>query len=72
VGVHYTSVDATNAEGLPIDVNGDPVTPETPERLRHWVANAGVRVSYLVAHLRTAELDPTSQALIDEVIDRQL
>jgi len=68
VALHYTSVDATNADGLPIDVNGEPVTPQTPERLRHWVANAGVRISYLVSYLRTADLDPTTKPLIDEVL----
>jgi endonuclease G len=61
-------VEAQDAAGVAIDINGRPVTESTPEHLRHWVANAGLRVSRLVTHLRGLELEPATRKLIDEAL----
>jgi endonuclease G len=68
IGLHYTSVEARDAAGVAVDVNGQPVTASTPEHLRHWVANAGIRVSWLVAHLRGLPLEPATRHLVDEAL----
>jgi endonuclease G len=71
VALHYTSVDATDEQGHPIDRNGDPVTRDTPEQLRNWVANAGIRVSAIVADIEARVYDADWQALVDELLGRR-
>jgi endonuclease G len=68
VALHYTSVEAQDAAGVAIDINGQPSTDSTPEHLRHWVANAGIRVSRLVGHLRGLQLEPATRKLVDEAL----
>lgn len=68
VALHYTTVEAQNSDGVAIDVNGRPTTATTPEHLRQWVANAGIRVSCLVTHLRASELDPATRQLVDQAL----
>ena len=67
--LHHRSEQARNADGVEVDINGRPVTSGTPEHLRHWVANAGIRVSCLVAHLRALQLDPDARALVDDSLE---
>jgi len=69
VALHHRSEQARNGDGVPVDVNGQPVTAATPEHLRHWVANAGIRVSCLVAHLRAAQLDQATRELVDDSLE---
>jgi endonuclease G, mitochondrial len=71
VALHYTSVDATDDQGRPIDRNGDPVTRDTPEHLRNWVANAGIRVSAIVADIEGRVYDADQQTLADELLGRR-
>jgi endonuclease G, mitochondrial len=71
VALHYTSVDATDEQGRPIDRNGDPVTRDTPEHLRNWVANAGIRVSAIVADIEGRVHDADRQTLADELLGRR-
>jgi endonuclease G len=71
VALHYTSVDATDEQGRPIDRNGDPVTRDTPEHLRNWVANAGIRVSAIVADIEGRVYDADQQTLADELLGRR-
>jgi endonuclease G len=68
VALHHRSEQARDADGVEIDINGQRVTPETPEHLRHWVANAGIRVSRIVADLRARQLEPNVKQLIDEAL----
>jgi endonuclease G len=68
VALHHASEPARDANGAEIDVNGQPVTPSTPEYLRQWVANAGIRVSCLVADLRGRALAPDVRALVDSAL----
>jgi V8-like Glu-specific endopeptidase len=39
-----------------------------PKGTEKWTANEGVRVSRIVARLRTAELDPSTRALVDAAL----
>lgn len=68
VALHQRSEAARDARGTEIDVNGQPVTPETPDYLRQWVANAGIRISSLVSDLRERELDPPVRELVDQAL----
>jgi len=68
VALHHRSEQARNAAGEEIDINGAPVTDDTPERLRNWVANAGIRVSRLVTHLRDLDLPAEVRQLVDETL----
>jgi V8-like Glu-specific endopeptidase len=68
VALHHASEPARDANGVEIDVNGRPVTSSTPEYLRQWVANAGIRVSRLVADLHGRDLAPDVRALVDSAL----
>jgi endonuclease G len=68
VALHYTTVDATDDQGRPIDRDGNLVTPDTPERLRNWVANAGIRVSAITADIRGGTYSAEQQLLVDELL----
>jgi endonuclease G, mitochondrial len=68
VALHHASEPARDANGVEIDVNGQPVTPSTPDDLRQWVANAGIRASRLVADLRQRDLAPDVRALVDPAL----
>jgi endonuclease G, mitochondrial len=69
VALHHRSEQARNAEGVEIDINGRAATDDTPEHLRNWVANAGIRVSRLVTDLRARQLEPAAKQLIDESLE---
>ena len=68
IALHHRSEQARDATGTQIDVNGRPVTPGTPDHLRNWVANAGIRVSRLVSHLEGLQLDGEAAALLAAVL----
>jgi endonuclease G len=51
VGLHRSSVEATDGQGRPLDRHGRPIDGTTPEALRRWTANKGSRVSALVREL---------------------
>jgi endonuclease G, mitochondrial len=68
VALHHASEQAKNADGIEIDVNGAPVTQTTPEHLRLWVANSGIRVSRIVADLRQRDLDVALRTLVDSAL----
>jgi endonuclease G len=65
VGLHHTAVDATDDQGRRIDRNGNLVTGDTPPQLRNWVANAGIRVSAIVADIQARSYTPAQQTLVD-------
>jgi endonuclease G, mitochondrial len=68
VAVHQRAESARNADGVEVDSLGRPVTDDTPPHLREWVANAGIRVSAVVNHLRDLPLDPPLRALVDAAL----
>jgi endonuclease G len=63
VGLHRSSVEATDAQGRPVDRTGRPVQPNTPATLRAWSANKGSRVSAIVRTLNATPLDDEHRAL---------
>ena len=63
VGLHRSSVEATDSRGRPVDRNGQPVGPTTPATLRAWTANKGSRVSAIVRALQASPFDGEQQAL---------
>ena len=52
VALHRSGVPATNAAGEILGIDGQPWQRYMGEHRIHWVANEGVRVSQLVAHIR--------------------
>jgi endonuclease G len=68
LALHHASESARDANGIEIDLNGQPVTPTTPDYLRQWVANSGIRVSRLVADLQQRNLPPDVRALVDPAL----
>jgi endonuclease G, mitochondrial len=71
VALHHTAVDATDDQGHRIDRNGDPVTDDTPDHLRNWVANAGIRVSAIVADIQARSYTADQQALVDQLLTKE-
>jgi endonuclease G len=71
VALHSRAEPGRDAQGRPVDVDGQLITDDTPESRRTWVANKGIRCSALVADL-TARRDAASGteagALIDELL----
>lgn len=68
VALHHASEGARDEHGVEIDVNGQPVTDDTPEYLRQWVANSGIRVSCLVKDMRERELAPSVRDLVNAAL----
>ncbi|MFD4439997.1 trypsin-like serine peptidase [Nocardia sp. NPDC058519] len=70
VGLHYRAEQAQDSQGRQLDVNGNLVTRQTPDHLRHWIANAGIRVSSIVARLETLNLSTDQAALLTKVLQQ--
>ncbi|MGW6426340.1 trypsin-like serine peptidase [Nocardia sp. NPDC055053] len=70
VGLHYRAEQAQDSQGRQIDINGNLVTRRTPDHLRHWIANAGIRVSSIVARLETLNLSTDQAALLTKVLQQ--
>ena len=72
VALHSRAESARDDQGRAIDIDGRPVTADTPESKRVWVANKGVRTSAIVADVRSRVLTPAdgtdAAALIDELL----
>jgi endonuclease I/V8-like Glu-specific endopeptidase len=52
VALHRSGVPATDERGEIVAIDGGPWQPYMGEHRIHWIANEGVRVSQLVAHIR--------------------
>ncbi len=63
VGLHRSSVAATDAQGRPVDRHGRPIDERTPDALTQWTANKGTRVSALVRDLSARDHDGARAAL---------
>ncbi|MFD3459139.1 trypsin-like serine peptidase [Nocardia fluminea] len=70
VGLHYRAEQTRDTQGELIDINGNPVSSQTPDHLRHWIANAGIRVSSIVAHLAGLSLSTDQAALLAQVLQQ--
>ncbi len=53
VALHHSGVPESNPQGEIIAVDGQPWKPFMGEHRIRWIANEGVRVSQLVAHIRS-------------------
>jgi endonuclease G len=67
LGLHRRSVEARDEAGVRTDINGRPVTAQTPEEQRNWVANEGTRTSAIVAHLRAQDLSEAQRLLAQDI-----
>lgn len=68
VALHHAGYDLRDENGNKIDLNGDPVTENHPESLRCWIANEGIRISAIVAHLEAARLSAAKRTLVKAAI----
>lgn len=67
VGLHHRAVEAHDDAGRPVDLDGRPVTADTPPDRRRWVANEGIRASVITTDILTRELSPAQRALTDGI-----
>ena len=72
VALHHASEQKRNEQRQFIDAEGNLATDHTPESKRVWVANKGIRVSALVADLRTRVLDETNGTEAKELVEQML
>jgi endonuclease G len=68
VALHHRGVESRDASGEAVDLRGNPVTSQTPEELRNWVANEGVRASAIVADIRLRTPTQAESGLIAGLI----
>jgi len=76
VALHSRAEPGRDAQGRPVDVDGQVITDDTPESRRTWVANKGIRTSAIVADLTarrdgaaaTGAAGTDAAALIDELL----
>jgi endonuclease G len=72
VALHSRAEQARDAQGREVDTDGRPVTDDTPESKRVWVANKGVRTSAIVADIKTRVLGAAdgsdAAALVEELL----
>ncbi|MCZ8072417.1 MAG: DNA/RNA non-specific endonuclease [Cytophagales bacterium] len=67
--LHFTSVPRVNAQGQWLTKSSDIVDPEnTDESDIDWVANAGISISKIVAHLREVDFPTQQKEFIDRVL----
>ena len=70
VALHSRAESRRNQQNVPIDVDGQPVTPRTPAARRVWVANKGIRISAIVADIlaRPGDHGTDATALLGELL----
>ena len=69
VALHHSGVPATDAAGNLLDVDGNIWRDGMDPGKIRWVANEGIRISRLVAHLRSLQLPPAQAKLRDDMLD---
>jgi endonuclease G len=67
VALHHSGVPKTNKAGVLLDADGNPISKTDLEKIV-WIANEGIRVSRLVAHIAKAELPPEHQRVRQAVL----
>lgn len=67
IGLHHSGVVEKNAAGQTMAVNGQVWRPEMGEKNIKWKANEGIRISRILAHLRTQKLNADEKRLLDEM-----
>ena len=64
VALHHSGVPMTSGDTI-LNINGDPWDPSQGEEAVQWIANEGVRISKIVAHLRGLNLkDAAKEAML--------
>jgi V8-like Glu-specific endopeptidase len=68
VGLHHSGVWATNDAGQPLAVDGGVWREEMGEHRIKWIANEGIRVSKIIAHLRRQTMNAPQLRLFEEML----
>jgi V8-like Glu-specific endopeptidase len=68
VGLHHSGVWATNAAGQILAIDGQIWHESMGEHRIKWIANEGVRISKLVAHLRQQSMTQAERKLFEAVL----
>lgn len=69
VALHHSGVPERSAEGRILALDGRNWEEWMGEQRVAWIANEGVRVSRLVAHLLEQKLSPQGQRLLEEMLE---
>jgi V8-like Glu-specific endopeptidase len=69
VGLHHSGVWKTNAAGQVLSIDGQVWHEDMGEDRIAWIANEGVRLSKIIAHLRTQPMTGAQRSLFDEMIN---
>lgn len=69
VGLHHSGVPTRSAEGRILAIDGREWEEWMGEQRVAWIANEGVRVSRLVAHVQAQDLSANSRRLVAEMLD---
>lgn len=68
VSLHHAGVKRKNSQGQVMAVDNTVWEPRMGEERIAYIANEGVRVSSILAHLRAAEIKPEHKPLLDELL----
>lgn len=67
VALHHSGVPKMDAQGKILNLNGKPWQEEEGEHRVDWIANEGVRISRIVAHIKSQSVSAQAQSLITEM-----
>jgi endonuclease G len=67
VALHHSGVPEVK-DGSIMTIRGDPWRKGMPDSDIHWVANEGVRVSFICTDLSSAKVKPDSQAVLQNLL----
>ena len=70
VALHHSGVPMTSGDTI-LNIHGDPWDPSQGEDMVAWIANEGVRISKIIAHLKAIPLnDPGKEALLQAALSQ--
>lgn len=68
VALHHSGVWKTNAAGQILAIDGQVWREDMGEARIMWIANEGVRISRIIAHLRQQPMTSSQRSLFDEML----
>ena len=71
VALHHSGVARKDEQGRKLAVGGGLWAPEMGEHRLDWIANEGVRISQIVAHVKNQKLDGEAARLRAELFDAE-
>jgi len=71
VALHHSGVPKKDSNGRILNLMGAPWTPNQGEQQVDWIANEGVRISRVIAHIQGQAVSAQAQSLITEMLGRQ-